>query len=107
MNKQLKYFQEDMAFKLDAIIVILVFGMEFSWWVRAAIAGMCIGQFFYVLRAAWMWNKSQTETDGEIVECLFDIAQRFSTVFPLTDEDRQALNQAADLIKKAREGQGK
>jgi hypothetical protein len=57
MNKQLKYFQEDVAFKLDCIMVILVYGLDFSMWVRAAIVGVCIGQFFYVLRAAWVFGR--------------------------------------------------
>jgi len=38
----------------------------------------------------------------EAVECLYDIAKRFSNVFPLTDDDRQALKKAESIILKSR-----
>lgn len=58
MKSQLRYFQEDVAYKLDAIATILMFGFNFPEWLCWVFFCLTIGQLFY---AAYFKRKMEQE----------------------------------------------
>lgn len=65
MNKQLKYFQEDVICALYAIILFLVIGLNFSTWVCVFVFIAFILQAIKGLRACYEWMGEQKENRKE------------------------------------------
>lgn len=59
MNKQLKYFQEEVIARLDIIALILVFGLGFSTLVCWLVGIATIAQFIYAMYWGYKFRKDQ------------------------------------------------
>lgn len=59
MNKQLKYFQEDVIARLDIIALILVFGLGFSTLVCWLVGIATVLQFFYAMYWGYKFRKGK------------------------------------------------
>lgn len=65
MKLQLKDFQEDMTLKLDCIMVLLAYGLNFNAWICGLITFATIMQFFYTMRYCSKYEKQKKEVENE------------------------------------------